>query len=514
MNAIPNPRPDQNHSQNPNHNPNHNPNQNQNQKTAEGTHMTTSEAGQPARCPVDHGAAAAPVVIPATALPGSKKHAVVQLFNYWTNPQAFIEGCRKEYGPRFQLSIRLPPRPVYVLTTPDDVKAMFTAPADVLHTGNGSATIEKYTGQSGLAWLDEDAHKARRKAMMPSYHGGALERISQAITETVKTDVATWPRNTPVQLHSHIHSFTMNVIREVIYGPKGPSRWTELHRLLLEMMEFNNGPVSPMLLHKMPARMVKVLRAIRPLGLERFLTLRDQVDALVYESIEEHRAAGYRGDDLLSELLEMTHPDGTPLTDSEIRDEMSTIFLAGTETTAAAIAWAFVYLARDKDVTARVREEMARGEETYLTAVVNEVLRLRPSIPNIIVREVKKPIEIGGVRYEPGQHLWASAFLLNRDPNLYEDPDVFRPERFLGVKPGTYSWIPFGGGRIRCLGDRIALLEMKAVIREVLGQCDLHVGEGEPERARSRIVVNVPSDFARMELRSRVAAEAAEGVRR
>ncbi|MER7764206.1 cytochrome P450 [Streptomyces sp. NPDC097619] len=469
--------------------------------------MDTPEAGQAARCPVDHGAAAAPATtIPATALPGSKKHAVAQLYNYWTNPQAFVENCRREYGPRFQVSIRLPPRPVYVLTTSEDVKAMFTAPADVLHTGNGSATIEKYTGQSGLAWLDEDAHKARRKAMMPSYNGAALERITEAIVETAKTDVADWPRNTPVQLHSHIHSFTMNVIREVIYGPKGPSTWTELHRLLLEMMEFNNGPVSPMLLHKMPTRMVKVLRAIRPLGLERFLKLRDRVDRLVYDSIDEHRNAGYAGDDLLSVLLKMTHPDGTPLTDAEIRDEISTIFLAGTETTAAAIAWAFVYLARDPARTARLREELGTGEDTYLTAVVNEVLRLRPSIPNIIVREVKKPIEIGGVRYEPGQHLWASAFLLNRDPDLYEDPDVFRPERFIGVKPGSYNWIPFGGGRIRCLGDRIALVEMKAVISEVLGRYDLVVTEPEPERARSRIVVNVPSDFARMTLRPRVPA--------
>ncbi|MEV7415233.1 cytochrome P450 [Streptomyces sp. NPDC089919] len=473
--------------------------------------MTNPEAAQPARCPVDHGAAATSTTIPATALPGSKKHAIVQLFNYWTRPQPFIEECRKEYGPRFQVSIRLPPRPVYVLTTPEDVKAMFTAPADVLHTGNGSATIEKYTGQSGLAWLDEDAHKARRKAMMPSYHGAALERIAESITTMAKEGVATWPRGTAVELHSYIHSFTMHVIREVLYGPQAPTGWDRLHGLLLEMMKFNNGPVSPMLLHKMPSRLVKLLRLIRPLGLERFLKLRDQADALTYATIRERRASDYRGDDLLSELLETTHPDGRPLTDREIRDELATIFLAGTETTAAAIAWAFVYLARDRAVTDRLREEMARGEDAYLTAVVHEVLRLRPSIPNIIVREVKKPIEIGGVRYEPGQHLWASAFLLNRDPAHYEDPDVFRPERFLDTKPGTYSWIPFGGGRIRCLGDRIALLEMKAMIREVLGQCDLHVSDPAPQRARSRIVVNVPEDFARIELRNRVAV--VEGVR-
>ena len=214
---------------------------------------------------------------------------------------------------------------------------------------------------------------------------------------------------------------------------------------------------------------MKVLRAIRPTGLDRFLKLRDRADVLVVDTIRDHRESGCRGDDLLSVLLGITHEDGSPLTEAQIRDEMMTIFLAGTETTAAAIAWAFVYLSRDTRVRTKLLAELDAGEDdTYLTAVVNEVLRLRPSIPQIIVREVKKPMVIGGVQYEPGQHLWASAFLMNRDTSLYEDPAAFRPERFLNSKPGTYTWIPFGGGRIRCLGDKIALVEMKTMMT---GRC-------------------------------------------
>ncbi|MBS2964404.1 cytochrome P450 [Actinocrinis puniceicyclus] len=462
-------------------------------------------AGAAGQCPVDHGAPAPQATIPATELPGSKSHAVFQLLNYWTRPQSFIEKARSQYGPRFQVSIRLPPRAVYVLTDSEDIKAAFTAPADVLHTGNGSATIEKYTGQSGLAWLDEDAHRIRRKLLMPSYHGPALDRIANAICEMATQDVATWPRGQAEPLHPRIHRFTLHVIREVIYGGRPPAKWEQLLDLLQEMMRFNNSMASPMLLHKMSPRGVKILRAIKPTGVDRFLKLREKADALILESIEDHRASNFRGDDLLSVLLGITHEDGSPLTNAEVRDEMTTIFLAGTETTAAAIAWAFVYLSRHRQVLEKVRAEIAEGEnDTYLTAVVNEVLRVRPSIPNIIVREVKKPIVIGGVQYEPGQHLWISAFLMNRDPQLYDDPDVFRPERFLNTKPGMYTWIPFGGGRIRCLGDKIALLEMKAMIREIVTQCDLIVADQAPVRARSRIVVNVPADFARIELRDRV----------
>lgn len=445
-------------------------------------------------------------VIPATSLPGSKAPAVVQLLSYWTNPQAFVEKRRERYGPRFQVSIRIPARPVYMLTSPEDVKAMFLAPADVLHTGTGSATIEKWTGTSGLAWLDEDAHKVRRKLLMPSYHGAALMRIGEAIPRMAKEDVASWPRGKDMPLHPHIHRFTLHVIREVVYGPRTPRRWEELLDLLLQMMEFNNSIASPMMLHKMPPRVLKLFRSIKSLGLENFLQLRDKADALIYETIEEHRESDYRGDDLLSVLLGITHEDdGSPLSPREIRDEMMTIFLAGTETTAAAMAWTFEYLTRHPDALKRLRDEIDAGEsDAYLMAVINEVLRLRPSIPNIIVREVKKPIEIGGVQFEPGMHLWASAYLVNHDKSTYENPDEFRPERFLDTKPGTFTWIPFGGGRIRCIGDKIALLEMKAVIKEVLTQCELERPDPRPEEAKSRIVVNVPSKFTRVVLRDRV----------
>jgi cytochrome P450 len=207
---------------------------------------------------------------------------------------------------------------------------------------------------------------------------------------------------------------------------------------------------------------------------------------------------------MLSVLLDMTHDDGSPLNAVELRDEMMTIFIAGTETTAAAIAWAFEYLSREPAALDRLVAEIDRGEgDAYLTATVQEVLRLRPSIPQIIPRTVMKPIEIGGVRYEPGMLLWASAYLLNRNPSVYSEPGEFRPERFLGSKPGFYTWIPFGGGRIRCLGDKIAIFEMNAMIREVLTQCVLSRSDPQPEATRSRIVITVPAKGARLALRTR-----------
>ncbi|WP_062204318.1 cytochrome P450 [Streptomyces sp. NBRC 109706] len=448
--------------------------------------------------------AAAPAPIPAESLPGPKTPALMQIVKYWKDPATFVERCREEYGSRFALRIRIPPKPLYVLSDPDEIKQMFLAPADVLHTGTGSSTIEKFTGQSGLAWLDEDDHKKRRKLLMPSFHGKALQRVDTAIDEMAVEDVAKWPRGESMALHPHIHRFTLHVIREVIFGKVSPKIWDELLEVLIGMMRFNNRMGSAMMIHKMPSAAVKLLTAIRPLGLHQFLKLRERADALIAEAVAERREVGDLGDDMLSVLLGITHEDGSPLTIREMRDEMMTIFLAGTETTAAAIAWGFEYLSREHAARERLVEEIDKGEEdTFLTATVHEVLRLRPSIPQIIPRTVMKPIEIGGVRYEPGMLLWASAYLMNRHPSLYDEPDAFRPERFLGTKPGVYTWIPFGGGRIRCLGDKIALLEMKAMFREVLSTCELHRTDMTPEATRSRSVSTLPEHGTRLELRAR-----------
>jgi cytochrome P450 family 135 len=412
--------------------------------------------------------------------------------------------CRRRYGGKFRLSRGIPPRTLYVLTDPAEVKQMFLAPADVLHTGLGSVLIEKFTGQTGLAWLDEDEHKVRRRFLMPSMHGTALARIETTVAEEARLDIASWPCGQVTAMHPYIFGFTLNVIRQVVFGSAPPKCWDELHGVLTKMMDFNTSILSTALIHRMKQRTVRLLRIARPLGLDEFLRQRERADALIAEAIQERRDSGQTGDDMLSVLLRITHDDESPLNAQELRDEMMTIFLAGTETTASAITWALLYLSRDDAARGRLVAAIDAGDDNaYLTATVHEVLRLRPSIPQTITRQVMKPIEIGGVRYEPGGLLWASAYLMHHDPDIYPDPHGFRPERFLGTKPGMYSWIPFGGGRIRCLGSEIAAVEMKAVLREVLTQYELVPAAQRLEKIRSRIVTISPAGRGRLELRPR-----------
>src|ERR1700722_1147899 len=191
-----------------------------------------------------------------------------------------------------------------------------------------------------------------------------------------------------------------------------------------------------------------------------------------------------------------------------MRDELVTALVAGHETTASQLAWAFEQLARADRVQRRLHDELTAGEdEAYLTATINEILRRRPVVPNAEPRLVKLPIESGGIEYQPGVVLFASAHLLHHDPAIYPEPYAFRPERFLGEAPGTYTWIPFGGGRRRCIGASFALLEMQLVLRSVLSRHAPRPAGAEAETPRRLGITFTPWRGSRVILERRPAGE-------
>ena len=214
-------------------------------------------------------------------------------------------------------------------------------------------------------------------------------------------------------------------------------------------------------------------------------------------------------EDVLAMLLAATHEDGSPMSAEELRDELMTALVAGHETTASQLSWAFERIAREPQIQTRLRAEIeSEAGEDYMTATINEILRHRPVLPNAEPRLVKQPIEIGGIRYPRGVALLANAYLLHHDPAIYPDPYAFRPERFLESPPGTYTWIPFGGGRRRCLGASFALLEMKIALRTVLERYNLTPVGSKPERTRRRSITISPAGGGRVVLHAHRTAAA------
>jgi cytochrome P450 len=447
-----------------------------------------------------------PAVVPARSVaveemepklpPGPRLPRAVQSLGWWSRPIAFLERCGARYGRRFTLRLLGTP-PFVMLSDPGDVREVFTAPPDVLHPGEGARVLEPVVGRNSVILLDEGEHLEQRKLMLPAFHGERMERLAGSMAEVAAREVERWPRDEPVAIHPRVQALTLEIILHAVFGLAAGPRLDALRERLTKVLEFGVSPVS-----LLPFVQGWDLGPNTPWA--RFARVREETDRLLFELIDERRREDGEGDDVLAMLLAARHDDDTPMSPQELRDELMTLLVAGHETTASELGWAFERLARSPDVLGRLVEEIDSGDgDAYLTATVQETLRRRPVLPNAAPRLVKRPVEIGGWTYPPGACLSPNAYLIHHDPELYPEPYAFRPERFLDRSPGTYTWIPFGGGRRRCLGASFALLEMKIVLREVLARCEIQGGRDGYEAARRRAITISPGSGARTVLRDR-----------
>jgi cytochrome P450 len=387
------------------------------------------------------------------------------------------------------------------LTSLEDVKAMFKAPADVLHPGEGVQTVRPIVGPSSFMLQDEDAHMQGRKAILPPYRQHIVDRHAQMIDELVRHEIATWPVNQPVALYPHIRSLALRVALRTVFSPSSPSAERHLEmlheRLLAALSVSSRAVLSEPLLRYGPA--FRIWR--------RFLRELGEADELIFALIDERLAAAAGGGgehSVLDALIAARNADGSPLSQKRVRDDAMSVITAGHETTASELAWAFQLLAHHPEALGRLVEELDEGHsEEYLTATIQEVLRHRAVFLFAIPRAVKRPIEIGDWTYHPPAHLLACIYLIHHDPELYEHPNSFRPERFLEGPARNYTWMPWGGGRKRCPGLHMATLEMRAVLRNVLAEMTVHPASQHMEGPRWRNVIVTPRAGARVVLRRR-----------
>jgi cytochrome P450 len=405
----------------------------------------------------------------------------------WTRPLASLERWRARYGKRFTIQFPGSP-PSVMLSDPADVKAVFTARPDVLHPGEGARVLQPVVGRNSVILLDEGAHIEQRKLLLPAFHGERMERLSGLMEEVSRREVEAWPRDERIEMHPRMQALTLEIILRAVFGLQPGPRLEALRERLNAMLEFGERPIS-LLPPRPDSRLARVAERVGPFA--RFLRLQEQADELIFELIDERRRAAGGGDDVLAMLLEARHEDGSPMDQQELRDELMTLLVAGHETTASSLAWTFARLPHHPDVVGELSAEIAEDDgDAYLTATIQEVLRRRPVLPNSAPRLVKQPVEVGGWTYPVGCALVPNAYLIHHDPSIHEDPYEFRPSRFLETPPGTYTWIPFGGGRRRCIGASFAMLEMKIVLRAVLGSCSLRpTGNGFELPRRRNITI-------------------------
>jgi cytochrome P450 len=420
--------------------------------------------------------------------PGPPLPAAAQTALLWSAPERFLTACRRRYGGMFTVRDLGMGTLVYV-DDPALVKQVFTGDPDVLRAGEGNSILEPVLGPRSLLLLDGSEHLRRRRQMLPPFHGEAVKRYGEVIDEVAAAELDRWPHGRPFAVRPGMQAITLEIILRAVIGVDATQRRDALRPVLRDAIDFD---VVTMLAWLFPA-------LERTPQWRRFQATLGRADALLHDEIARRRAEP--GEDILSLLLE-PDADGGRMTDAELRDQLMTLLLAGHETTATALSWALERLARHPRVLARLRASLDEGDDAYLDAVIKETLRVRPVIFDVI-RRVAQPVEIGGRTLPAGAAVMPPIGLIHADPDVYPDPDAFRPERFLDAPAGTYTWLPFGGGTRRCLGAAFATFEMKRVLHHVVERFDIAPSTMRDEPAVMAHVTLVPRHGARVVLTPR-----------
>ena len=416
--------------------------------------------------------------------PGPRMPVALQTAIWIRAAQWMMGQCARRFGDTF--SIRFAGRGTWVvLSNPADIEAVFKADPELLLTGQTNEILEPLLGPHSILLLDGAAHLQQRKLMLPAFHGEQMGRYGELIGNIAAQEIDRWERGRTQQLRPRMQALTLEVIVQAIFGVTDRRRHDALADALRNLLDMLTDPLWG-----------SVFLALGPARLKRFPPFRRRmvrVDDLIYQEISDRRRdadAGTRAD-IMSQLLAATYDDGTPMGDGELRDELVTLLVAGHETTANALAWAGERLARHPDKLARLTREVRAGDEVYLKATVQETLRLRPVL-SAVQRVLAAPMQIAGYQLPAGTTITLAVPLVNRRPDVYANPDEFEPERFVGSAPGTYSWIPFGGGRRRCLGAAFAQFEMEIVLRELVLRRVIRPVRYADEPVQRRAVTETP----------------------
>ncbi len=440
--------------------------------------------------PIDEAEAATLAQPPMVDLPRA-----LQVLRFSQRQIEFVFGCRRRLGPVFRVKGIIPGEPT-ITSHPDHVKSLFTAKPGLAPSLTGESPLRPILGSTSVLTSLGDRHLRQRKLLLPPFHGEAVARYVEMIDEITERELDRWPVGEPMALAPRMQAITLDVIMRGIFGVEGkPAKGTperglrDATRLLTEL---STKPVAQI------GELTNIGRA-EPVGLTKLAM--KVIDRPTFQMIAERRRATDLDErtDIMSLLMRARTEEGEALTDRELRDELLTLVLAGHETTANQLAWTWERLVRWPEalerLTAAVRED--DGADEVVEETINESMRSRPVVP-MIGRRVSVPWRLGEYAVEAGGPISMSILLIHHREDIYPDPFSFRPERWEGVKPDTYRWIPFGGGVRRCLGAALAMAEQRAVLTAMARRLDLVAADPEPEHALHRNVTMVPAGGGRV----------------
>jgi cytochrome P450 len=416
--------------------------------------------------------------------PAPRLPAPIQTFGLVGRPVPFLEWCRRRYGETFTVQLLRAGELVFI-SDPPSLKRLFGADRRNTIAPGRNVVLRPILGDRSLLLQEGDEHLRRRKLMLPPFHGERMRAYEAVMAQATDREIDSWPLGSEFKLHPSMQTITLEVILSAVFGVEEGARRDALRTNLIGILATTRPPAAIGMTIDRMRRLPRYRRVAEMLA---------AADRILFEEIAERRADPdlYDREDILSMLVAARFEDGSEMSDSELRDQLMTLLMAGHETTATGLAWAFDLLFRAPEKLDRLRDEVVHGGGNgYLDAVIKETLRIRPVVP-FVGRELREHTELGGYELPPGTVVMPAIYLTHTRPDIYPDPYEFRPERFLDGGPDTFGWIPFGGGTRRCIGAAFAELEMRVVLSTILRRATLRPASDRPEKMVRRNVTLSP----------------------
>ncbi|WP_071190401.1 cytochrome P450 [Trichormus sp. NMC-1] len=433
-------------------------------------------------------------------LPGeSQTSRFMQRLQWVFNPLQLMETSAKTHGDFFTLRLTTE-QPLVFISNPEAIQEIFTTPPEYFDAGRGNKLIKPLVGENSLLLLDGVPHQRQRRLLTPPFHGERMKAYGQIITDMTKQVISNWQIGEPFSVRDSMQEISLRVILQAVFGLSEGERLTRLQKLTASLLDLSGSPLRSAVTF-FPALQVD-LGAWSPWGI--FLRRREEIYQLLYTEIQERRDNfDASRSDILSLMMSARDENGEAMTDVELRDELMTLLFAGHETTASALTWALYWIHHLPKVRETLLTELnSLGKNAdfneifrlpYLTAVCQETLRFYPIAMITLPRMVKTPTKIMGHEFEPGVLLTPCIYLTHRRPDLYPEPDQFKPERFLERQYSQYEYLPFGGGNRTCIGMAFAMFEMKLVLATIMSHLDLTLVDNIAVKPIRRGVTLAPS---------------------
>lgn len=441
-----------------------------------------------------------------TLPPGTPKSALWQTWQWATNPLNYLETCHQEYGDIFSVNLGRVLSKGVVVSDPKAIEEIFTADPSLFDSGRSNKILRFMVGDTSILVLDREPHQRQRKLLMPPFHGERIRIYGDLICQLTQQVCDQWQMNQPFIMQETLQEITLGMILQAVFGLDQGTHAQEIKKGIATLMNLFGSPLTTTLLF-FPI-LQQNLGSWSPWG--KIQNLLRKVDDLLYAEIAQRRSQKNleKRTDILSLMMQAQDENGNGMSDQELRDELFTLLLAGQETTANALSWAFYWIHHLPEVREQILAELHHLNGNlnpleitrlpYLSAVCQETLRLYPVLLIPFPRILNQPYQLMGYDLEPDTLIIPCIYLVHHREDIYPNSDEFKPQRFLDRQYSPYEYFPFGGGNRRCIGSALALVEMKLVLATILSQHQLALVNQNPVKPQRRGVTMIPAGGVKM----------------